>query len=113
MAQRQPGPEQPEGWYHGVISRIEAEALLKGTEPGTFLVCVAESRFGYLLSHCIGDGCIKHYMIDQTPDGQYQVVGNRKLFPSLNELVAYHREYKVVATDSVALTVGRSELRTR
>ena len=42
-----------EDWFHGVISRVEAEALLKGTEAGTFLVRVAESRFGYSLSHCI------------------------------------------------------------
>ena len=46
-------------------------------------------------SHTLLGGRIKHYMIDQTPDGQYQVVGNRKLFPSLNELVAYHKKNKV------------------
>ena len=42
-----------EDWFHGIITRKEAEALLKGTKPGTFLVRVAESRFGYSLSHCI------------------------------------------------------------
>jgi hypothetical protein len=37
-------------------------------------VRVSESRFGYSLSHVIKTGTrIKHYMIDQTPNGQYQV----------------------------------------
>jgi len=92
-------------WFHGIITRKDSEELLNGTAAGTFLVRVAESRFGYSLSHCVeSTGRIKHYMIDQTPDGQYQVVGNRKLFPSLNELVQYHYEHKIVATDPVALT---------
>lgn len=91
-------------WFHGIISRKDAENLLADKEPGTFLVRVSESRFGYSLSHCvIAGGRIKHYMIDQTPDGQYQVVGNRKLFPSLNELVQYHSEHHIVANDPVTL----------
>jgi len=38
-------------WFHGIITRHEAERLLANTQPGTFLVRVAESRFGYSLSH--------------------------------------------------------------
>ncbi len=71
-------------------------------------------------------GRIKHYMIDQTPDGQYQVVGNRKLFrwflfyfislaclgsslltvscaASLNALVEYHHTHNIVSNDPVCL----------
>eukprot|EP00049_Salpingoeca_infusionum_P017711 m.354083 g.354083 ORF g.354083 m.354083 type:complete len:962 (-) comp16916_c0_seq1:372-3257(-) len=93
-----------EEWFHGVITRKDSEALLRGKEPGTFLVRVSESRFGYSLSHCVvAGGRIKHYMIDQTPDQQYQVVGNRKLFPSLNELVSYHHTHKIVSDDPVCL----------
>jgi len=96
-----------EEWFHGIITRKEAETLLQTTAAGTFLVRVAESRFGYSLSHCVeAGGRIKHYMIDQTPDGQYLVVGNRKLFPSLNELVGYHYEHKIVASDPVALVAS-------
>ena len=40
-----------EEWFHGVITRKEAEDLLRGRPAGTFLVRVAESRFGYSLSH--------------------------------------------------------------
>ncbi len=70
-------------------------------------------------------GRIKHYMIDQTPDGQYQVVGNRKLFcagramrgwvdrgltdplgrrtASLNALVEHHHSHNIVSNDPVTL----------
>lgn len=91
-------------WFHGVITRKQSEELLSTKAEGTFLVRVSESRFGYSLSHCVVRGDrIKHYMIDQTPDGQYQVVGNSKLFPSLNSLVSYHKTHKIVASDPVAL----------
>jgi len=91
-------------WFHGIISRKEAEKLLMTKEPGAFLVRVSESRFGYSLSHYVNEGGrIKHYMIDVLPDGQYQVVGNKKLFGTLNELVSFHQRHKIVASDPVCL----------
>eukprot|EP00050_Salpingoeca_kvevrii_P018594 m.76097 g.76097 ORF g.76097 m.76097 type:complete len:146 (+) comp8104_c0_seq2:25-462(+) len=81
-----------------------SQDLLRDSAPGTFLVRVSESRFGYSLSHMVSAGNrIKHYMIDQTPDGQYQVIGNSKLFPSLNALVSYHNNHKIVSSDPVCL----------
>lgn len=40
-----------EEWFHGVITRKQSEDLLSRKKPGTFLVRVSESRFGYSLSH--------------------------------------------------------------
>ena len=60
---------------------------------------VAESRFGYSLSHFVSAGKVKHYMIDQTPDGQYIDVGNARRFDSLNALVGWHRTHNVIAPD--------------
>lgn len=37
-------------WFHGIITRTESEALLRGQPSGAFLIRVAESRFGYSLS---------------------------------------------------------------
>jgi myosin-3 len=59
-------------WFHGVISRIESETLLNRQKEGTFLIRVSESRFGYSLSTKTSSR-IKHFMIDQSPDGQYMV----------------------------------------
>lgn len=101
-----------EEWFHGVITRKQSEDLLQRKKAGTFLVRVSESRFGYSLSHQVKEGTrIKHYMIDQTHDGQYQVIGNRKLFPSLNELVAFHNTNKIVAEDDVCLLFPCGQVR--
>eukprot|EP00054_Salpingoeca_dolichothecata_P009067 m.51369 g.51369 ORF g.51369 m.51369 type:complete len:987 (+) comp18146_c0_seq1:26-2986(+) len=90
-----------EDWFHGCITRKQSETLLNGTEPGTFLVRVSESRFGYSLSHCVQKGGrIRHLMIDQTKDGKYQLVGDPKTFASLNDLVAHF------ATATVLNSVG-------
>merc|ERR1719181_1675972 len=78
-------------WFHGIISRKDAEELLLTCSPGAFLVRVAESRFGYSLSHYVqaSGHRIKHYMIDQDPDGRYIVVGNKRTFESLNDVVRH------------------------
>jgi len=90
-------------WFHGVLSRKQSEALLSEREPGTFLVRVSESRFGYSLSHVVGIGKIKHYMIEQNASAEYQVVGNPKAFRSLNELVQYYSQHRIVSSDPVTL----------
>ena len=76
-------------WFHGILTRDQSESLLMPLTQGSFLVRVSESRFGYSLSFKWGNR-IKHFMIDQTPDGRYMVVGNDRTFPSLNELVHFH-----------------------
>ena len=80
--------------FFGIISRKEAEGKLRGQRDGTFLIRVAESRFGYSLSLSY-KGRVKHFMVDKTDDGQYLVVGNDRLHPSLNELVDYYSRHSV------------------
>jgi myosin-3 len=81
-------------WFHGIITRSESETLLKGQPSGTFLIRVAESRFGYSLSLNFKNRC-KHFMIDQDADGRYLVVGNDRTFPSLNQVVEFHKRHPV------------------
>ena len=50
----------------------EPEGLLKDQQSGTFLVRVAESRFGYSLS-LIHEGRVKHFMINVRDENEYQV----------------------------------------
>eukprot|EP00794_Sanderia_malayensis_P009786 gene9786-10785_t len=79
----------PDVWFHGVISRREAERLLKGKPIGCFLIRVSESRYGYSLSFRTKDRC-KHYIIEQTRSGKYVIVGFPRAFANLNLLIHYH-----------------------
>ncbi|XP_026797525.2 SH2 domain-containing protein 4A [Pangasianodon hypophthalmus] len=77
-------------WFHGIISRQEAEDLLREGSPGGFLVRVSERIFGYVLSYQSPDG-VKHFLIDAT-DNCYMLLGDQIKFASLGELVEYHKE---------------------
>uniref|UniRef100_W5UCR0 SH2 domain-containing protein 4A n=1 Tax=Ictalurus punctatus TaxID=7998 RepID=W5UCR0_ICTPU len=77
-------------WFHGIISRQEAEDLLSKGSPGAFLVRVSERIFGYVLSYQSPDG-IKHFLIDAT-DSCYMLLGDQIKFASLGELVEYYKE---------------------
>ncbi|XP_042587899.1 SH2 domain-containing protein 4A [Cyprinus carpio] len=75
-------------WFHGIISREQAEALLNEGEPGDFLVRVSERIFGYVLSYRSSEG-IKHLLIDAS-ENCYMLLGDQIRFSSLTELVEYH-----------------------
>jgi hypothetical protein len=101
-------------WFHGIISRADAEVLLQGSRDGTFLIRVAESRFGYSLSMW-WKGAPKHFMIDQNEQERYIVVGNDRTYPSLNEVVAFHTKHAVtddgdVLTGAVHVDGPRNDL---
>ncbi|KAK9967904.1 hypothetical protein ABG768_002267 [Culter alburnus] len=76
-------------WFHGIISREQAEALLNDGESGLFLVRVSERIFGYVLSYRSKEG-IKHLLIDAS-ENCYMLLGDQIKFTSLSELVEYHQ----------------------
>ncbi|XP_060765713.1 SH2 domain-containing protein 4A [Neoarius graeffei] len=86
----QDGDSRIASWFHGIISRQEAEDLLSKGSPGGFLVRVSERIFGYVLSYQSPDG-VKHFLIDAT-DNCYMLLGDQIKFASLGELVEYHKE---------------------
>ncbi|XP_023652760.2 SH2 domain-containing protein 4A isoform X1 [Paramormyrops kingsleyae] len=75
-------------WFHGIITRQEAEALLGGQKPGAFLIRVSERIMGFVLSYRYPEG-FKHFLIDAT-DSCYMLLGDQIKFTTLTELVEYH-----------------------
>ncbi|XP_040040855.2 hematopoietic SH2 domain-containing protein homolog isoform X1 [Gasterosteus aculeatus] len=77
-------------WFHGIVSRKEAEERLMSKPPGYFLIRLGESRVGYSLSYRAEDRC-RHFMIDASEDGQYNIVGDSRHHRCLQDMVDFHR----------------------
>ncbi|XP_060040774.1 hematopoietic SH2 domain-containing protein, partial [Erinaceus europaeus] len=78
-------------WFHGAISRQDAEDLLDTQPPGAFLVRVSHSHVGYTLSYR-APGCCRHFMVKLLDTGNFQVPGEPRMHPSLDALVAFHQQ---------------------
>ena len=79
-------------WYHGRISRADAEQSLSSTPHDCFLIRESESEpdaFSISLRH---EAKLKHFLISR-PAGQYEVVGTSHCFPSLSSLASHYSEH--------------------
>lgn len=84
--------KEPAAYFHGILSRQEADALLANQPTGAFLVRVSERIFGYTISYSVGDdsGSSKHFLVEKIPEG-YQFLGtNQIVHDSLEALIEYH-----------------------
>ncbi|KAL3274327.1 hypothetical protein HHI36_015729 [Cryptolaemus montrouzieri] len=81
----------PQPWFHGLITRGDAEKLLLDQQYGSFLVRLSEKIWGYAISYRAKEKC-KHYLINAGP--KYSFTGNNQLeHITLNDLVNYHKTY--------------------
>ncbi|KAK7125339.1 hypothetical protein R3I93_020882 [Phoxinus phoxinus] len=78
-------------WFHGMITRRQAEDLLIDKPLGCFLVRVGESREGYTLSFRGADRC-RHYMVEMQTNGKYVILGEDRAHSSLTDLVQFHSQ---------------------
>ncbi|XP_062367583.1 SH2 domain-containing protein 2A [Cinclus cinclus] len=98
-------------WFHGFISRREAEELLQDQPLGCFLVRFSESTIGFVLSYRGRDRC-RHFVLDQLPDGRYVILGERSAHSELAELLQHHATAPVTPYHeflTVPLPCGRKE----
>lgn len=83
--------ERPRGagvdaaWFHGLVTRSEAEAALREAEEGSFLVRLSERVWGYAISYKARDKC-KHYLVGA--GAKYAFVGGGQVeHETLGELI--------------------------
>ncbi|XP_026733183.1 SH2 domain-containing protein 4A-like [Trichoplusia ni] len=80
---------KPVDWFHGVISRTEAEAALAGRAAGSFLVRVSERVWGYAVSWRGAARC-KHYLLEAAPAYRLLPTG-QVAHDTLADLINYHK----------------------
>ncbi|KAF7274518.1 hypothetical protein GWI33_012830, partial [Rhynchophorus ferrugineus] len=67
-------------WFHGLITRSQAEKLLLDQPYGTFLVRLSEKIWGYAISYRAQEKC-KHYLVNASQ--KYSFSGNQQEHNSL------------------------------
>ncbi|XP_068404097.1 SH2 domain-containing protein 4B [Eschrichtius robustus] len=78
-------------WFHGIISREDAEDLLENMTEGAFLVRVSEKIWGYTLSYRLQKG-FKHFLVDASADF-YSFLGvDPNRHATLTDLIDFHKE---------------------
>ncbi|XP_076854657.1 SH2 domain-containing protein 4B [Brachyhypopomus gauderio] len=96
-------------WFHGMISRQEAEALLIDAREGCFLVRVSERIWGYTLSYRTASG-FKHFLIDASGDCYSFLGADQIRHATLADLVDFHKE-EVITTSGGELLKNSCRLR--
>lgn len=97
-------------WFHGVISRLEAENYLLNMTLGSYLVRVSERVWGYTISYRAEDRC-KHFLVDTSEQG-YQFFGaNQLVHRSLADLINFHKSNPITVTGGELLRSAVGQLK--
>ncbi|XP_029431600.1 SH2 domain-containing protein 7 [Rhinatrema bivittatum] len=81
-------------WFHGLITRKDAEELLKDKGQGCFLFRLSDKAIGYILSYRGKDRC-RHFIINQLSNGYYIISGDNCSHKSLGALIKFYQTSKI------------------
>lgn len=88
-------PLEGQFWYHGAISRTDAEALLRLCKEASYLVRNSEtSKNDFSLSLKSSQGFM-HMKLSRTKDSKYVLGQNSCLFDSVPEIIHYYSSRKL------------------
>ncbi|XP_029379502.1 SH2 domain-containing protein 7-like isoform X1 [Echeneis naucrates] len=77
-------------WFLGFITRKHAEEILREKELGSFLIRLSDKAIGYILSYKGSDRC-RHFVINQSENGQFVVCGDSEGHDTLPDLIKYYK----------------------
>lgn len=93
-------------WFHGLITRQEAETLLLDQPCGTFLVRLSEKIWGYVISYRAQEKC-KHYLVNA--EQNYIVVGNnQKEYNSIGDVISFHVKFPLTGGETLQFPCPRN-----
>ncbi|NXV02764.1 SHE protein, partial [Cettia cetti] len=82
-------------WYHGAITRAEAESRLQTCREAGYLVRTSETGSGkYSIALKTSQGCV-HIIVAQTKDNKYTLSQTSGVFASIPEVVHYYSTEKL------------------
>ncbi|XP_006861798.1 PREDICTED: LOW QUALITY PROTEIN: SH2 domain-containing protein 2A [Chrysochloris asiatica] len=76
-------------WFHGFITRREAERLLETKPQGCFLVRFSESAITFVLTYR-SRTCCRHFLLAQLGDGRHVVLGEDSAHARLQDLLRHY-----------------------
>ncbi|CAH1116096.1 unnamed protein product [Phaedon cochleariae] len=86
-------------WFHGLITRQNAEKLLLDQSCGSFLVRLSEKIWGYAISYRAKEKC-KHYLVSAVP--KYSFIGNNQIeHDTLGEMISFHQKQPLTGGETL------------
>nr|XP_036872732.1 SH2 domain-containing protein 2A isoform X4 [Manis javanica]XP_036872734.1 SH2 domain-containing protein 2A isoform X5 [Manis javanica] len=76
-------------WFHGFITRREAERLLETKPQGCYLVRFSESAVTFVLTYR-SRTCCRHFLLAQLGDGRHVVLGEDSAHTRLQDLLRHY-----------------------
>ncbi|GJQ85474.1 hypothetical protein Trydic_g23897 [Trypoxylus dichotomus] len=98
-----------EPWFHGLITRRDAESLLMDQPDGSFIVRLSEKIWGYAISYKAREKC-KHYLVNAAQN--YCFLGTNQIeHKCLSDLIAHHRQFPLSGGEKLQTACPRKEER--